>query len=275
MKENIRYFVQNKGKPFVIEISGKSWCDGSYIIQRDDPDIWVLEYIVKGQGCIEIRGEKFYPQVGDVYLLPPHIAHCYYSDDKNPWTKLFLNLQGRIVDGLADAYGLRNIILFPDVTSQISERFGQIYQMMKTRESEEEQILFRTEMLVHEIFYFLGNAGENLIKESEEIRKVKNYLNAHMSESISIEQLAGLIYHSPDYLIRHFKEETGTTPYRYLISQRLDAARKLLDNTAMSVGEIGEQTGYSDPQYFSNVFHKEMGMSPMQYRKRNERRKQK
>ena len=54
MKENIRYFVQNKGKPFVIEISGKSWCDGSYIIQRDDPDIWVLEYIVKGQGCIEI-----------------------------------------------------------------------------------------------------------------------------------------------------------------------------------------------------------------------------
>lgn len=69
------------------------------------------------------------------------------------------------------------------------------------------------------------------------------------------------------YLIRLFKELTGTTPYRYIMLIRVDEAKKLLRHTRLSVKEVGEQTGFCDTKNFITNFKKFTGLTPLQFRK--------
>lgn len=267
MKEDIRYFLQDEGAPFEIIISGRSWCDGSYRIFRECSEFWVIEYISSGMGSIEINGKVYYPQKGDVYLLPSGSRHCYYSDAKEPWIKTFVNFRGAVADGLASAYHLKGIVLFPGVEQAVAERFFQIYTMMQNRNLEDAFVIFKTEILIHEIFHILGQKIKSSIGISDEMKKIKDYLETHVSVSVTIDELSALIYRSPDYLIRHFREEFGMTPYKYFIEKKMEAAKTMLRDTSLSVKEIGELVGYEDAHYFSNVFRKESGIPPLQYRK--------
>lgn len=267
MKEDIRYFLQEEGAPFEIIISGRSWCDGSYRIFRECSEFWVIEYISSGMGSIEINGKVYYPQKGDVYLLPSGSRHCYYSDAKEPWIKTFVNFRGAVADGLASAYHLKGIVLFPGVEQVVAERFFQIYTMMQNRNLEDAYVIFKTEILIHEIFHILGQKIKSSIGISDEMKKIKDYLETHVSVSVTIDELSALIYRSPDYLIRHFREEFGMTPYKYFIEKKMEAAKTMLRDTSLSVKEIGELVGYEDAHYFSNVFRKESGIPPLQYRK--------
>lgn len=267
MKEDIRYFLQEEGAPFEIIISGRSWCDGSYRIFRECSEFWVIEYISSGMGSIEINGKVYYPQKGDVYLLPSGSRHCYYSDAKEPWIKTFVNFRGAVADGLASAYHLKGIVLFPGVEQAVAERFFQIYTMMQNRNLEDAYVIFKTEILIHEIFHILGQKIKSSIGISDEMKKIKDYLETHVSVSVTIDELSALIYRSPDYLIRHFREEFGMTPYKYFIEKKMEAAKTMLRDTSLSVKEIGELVGYEDAHYFSNVFRKESGIPPLQYRK--------
>lgn len=267
MKEDIRYFLQEEGAPFEIIISGRSWCDGSYRIFRECSEFWVIEYISSGMGSIEINGKVYYPQKGDVYLLPSGSRHCYYSDAKEPWIKTFVNFRGAVADGLASAYHLKGIVLFPGVEQVVAERFFQIYTMMQNRNLEDAYVIFKTEILIHEIFHILGQKIKSSIGISDEMKKIKDYLETHVSVPVTIDELSALIYRSPDYLIRHFREEFGMTPYKYFIEKKMEAAKTMLRDTSLSVKEIGEMVGYEDAHYFSNVFRKESGIPPLQYRK--------
>ncbi|MCI9632702.1 AraC family transcriptional regulator [Schaedlerella arabinosiphila] len=267
MKEDIRYFLRDEGAPFEIIISGRSWCDGSYRIFRECSEFWVIEYISSGMGSIEINGKVYYPQKGDVYLLPSGSRHCYYSDAKEPWIKTFVNFRGAVADGLASAYHLKGIVLFPGVEQAVAERFFQIYAMMQNRNLEDAYVIFKTEILIHEIFHILGQKIKSSIGISDEMKKIKDYLETHVSVSVTIDELSALIYRSPDYLIRHFREEFGMTPYKYFIEKKMEAAKTMLRDTSLSVKEIGELVGYEDAHYFSNVFRKESGIPPLQYRK--------
>ena len=271
MGEEIRWFATSKGAPCEIEMIGKSWCDGNYRIVRDvdKANIWVLEYILSGKGTIQnagSSGQVYYPQAGDIYLLPPGNKQLYYSDAQDPWVKIFVNCRGPVVEGLADAYGLSEKILFTGM-SDLSEKFQEIYELMNKRNLSEEFILVRLEMILHEIFRELGRRIQQTRGETDEIRKVRRYLDSHVGQLVSIQEMSDLIYRSPDYLIKHFKAETGMTPYQYLLKRKIQIAERLLRDTVMPVGEVAAQLGYEDAHYFSGLFKKEKGVAPGQFRR--------
>jgi len=270
LREEIRWFAASKGAPCEVEMIGKSWCDGSYRIVRNvsEANVWVLEYVLSGKGTIQNAGASdrvYYPEAGDIYLLPAGNKQLYYSDAKEPWIKIFVNCRGPVVEGLADAYGLTEKILFTGM-SDLSEKFQEIYELMNTKELTEDLILARLEIIIHEIFRDLGRRNQQVREETEEIRKVKRYLDSHIGQIVTIREMSDLIFRSPDYLIKHFKAETGVTPYQYLLKRKMQIAERLLRDTAIPVGEIAEQLGYGDAHYFSGLFKKEKGVSPTQFR---------
>lgn len=102
---------------------------------------------------------------------------------------------------------------------------------------------------------------------SRAISDIMRYMQLHYAENLSIEQLAGIAYFTPNYLSSLFKRETGQTIGQYLSRLRIQAACHLLRQSHESVQIIGEKVGYRDVRHFSKVFCREMGVTPSEYRR--------
>lgn len=112
-----------------------------------------------------------------------------------------------------------------------------------------------------------ATAYGQVIKEEEDvITPVINYIKEHLSEKISREQLADLVYLHPDYLTHVFKEKTGLSLSAFILKERLKQSKNLLRNTDKSINTIALDCGFSDASYFTRIFRRETGISPRQYR---------
>lgn len=103
---------------------------------------------------------------------------------------------------------------------------------------------------------------------SWQIRAAIDHLNEYYKKDISVNDVAESIGLSASYLSRRFKSETGKTVLEYLTDVRIGQACRMLEEDRYKVYEIGEKVGYKTSQYFSEVFTREIGMSPGAYRKK-------
>ncbi|WNR45505.1 response regulator transcription factor [Paenibacillus roseipurpureus] len=97
--------------------------------------------------------------------------------------------------------------------------------------------------------------------------KVCQYIDEHMQEELSREELAASVYLNPAYLSRLFKKETGLSISEYSMKVRMEKAKKLLSDTNDKISFVAEQTGYSHFSFFAKMFKKYTGLSPQEYRK--------
>lgn len=104
---------------------------------------------------------------------------------------------------------------------------------------------------------------------SEAAERASEFIRHHYREAISNEDIARAVCFHPNYLNRVMRRSTGYTLHGYLIHYRLHCAMRMLQNTALSVCEIAEQTGFGDIWQFSKAFRTETGFSPSEYRKMN------
>lgn len=98
------------------------------------------------------------------------------------------------------------------------------------------------------------------------MEKAIQYFNDNYNTEINIEAYAASRGMSVGWFIRCFKQYTGTTPMRYIVSLRITNAQVLLETTDYNVTEIGNIVGYDNPLYFSRIFKKQKGVSPSEYR---------
>jgi two-component system response regulator YesN len=85
---------------------------------------------------------------------------------------------------------------------------------------------------------------------------------------ISLYSTAAHVGISPNHLSTLFAQETGENFIEHLTRVRIERAKLLLKTTAMKSADIAGETGFNDPQYFSSVFKKHTGFSPIEYRKK-------
>jgi AraC family transcriptional regulator len=88
----------------------------------------------------------------------------------------------------------------------------------------------------------------------------------HMAEDFNLDQLAAQAGVSKFYFTRLFKNAMGVSPSRYLLTLRMDEARRLLRETKRSVVDIALDVGYANPSHFARFFRRETGLSPSDYR---------
>jgi len=98
--------------------------------------------------------------------------------------------------------------------------------------------------------------------------KMKQYIDEHYSEHITLTSLAHHFNISPSYLSLLFREHTSSNFIDYLTSVRIHRAKELLASSDLRVYEIAESIGYRDAHYFSAAFKKIVGISPTEYRER-------
>lgn len=99
------------------------------------------------------------------------------------------------------------------------------------------------------------------------LRQVTEWMTAHLAEELDLAGLADRVALSKFYFQRLFKSAVGMSPSRYHIMLRMDEARRLLRETKRSIVEIALEVGYENPSHFAQLFRRETGLSPSDYRR--------
>ena len=99
------------------------------------------------------------------------------------------------------------------------------------------------------------------------LKEAMEYMSANLAEEIGLEQIADEMQMSPSHFAHEFRNSTGTTPYQYLLQQRLEKAKGLLKTTRLPIQNVSALTGFNYPANFVRTFRQRVGKSPEAWRK--------
>lgn len=128
------------------------------------------------------------------------------------------------------------------------------------RSASREEACEVTEMFLSQM---LGKEEESV---HEIIAKAKYYISEHLTEELTVSNIAAMLYITPNYFSRLFKRVTKEGCNEYIVRKRIEKAKSLLETTSLKTGKIAMMVGYRDTNYFSLAFKKHTGKSPTKYR---------
>lgn len=98
------------------------------------------------------------------------------------------------------------------------------------------------------------------------LRRAVEFMRDNYDRELGTGEIAAAAYMSEFHFARLFKRLTGETPHGYLASLRVAAAKRLLAETDLAIGDIGGRVGYQSPSHFAKVFRGATGLTPTAYR---------
>ena len=99
------------------------------------------------------------------------------------------------------------------------------------------------------------------------LRQITDWLAEHVAEEFNLDRLAAQAGLSKFYFNRLFKSAMGVSPSRCQINLRMDKAKRLLRETKKSVVDVALDVGYANPSHFAQLFRRETGLAPSDYRR--------
>ncbi|MGF1482556.1 MAG: helix-turn-helix domain-containing protein [Cyanophyceae cyanobacterium] len=97
---------------------------------------------------------------------------------------------------------------------------------------------------------------------SKQLALVKDYVNTHISEPLSLDAIANIVNLSPSYFLKLFKQTTGSSPHQYVMAQRIKKAKALLSQTKLSIADVADQTGFADQSHLTRMMRRHIGLTP-------------
>ena len=109
---------------------------------------------------------------------------------------------------------------------------------------------------------------EEEIKNSKDlVSEINQFIHLHYRENIGRSEIGAAFYLVPEYLSKLYKKKTGMNLKDYINGYRIEQAKKLLAGGEMPIGEVAVSVGFDNLSYFSTLFKKSSGISPLEYRK--------
>lgn len=102
------------------------------------------------------------------------------------------------------------------------------------------------------------------------VQKAIDYIRSHLDKELSRTEIAEAVFLNPEYLSHVFRKKTGKSLSEFIIAEKMQVAQSLLAQTNTQISSVASQVGYSNFSYFSQVFKKHTGISPMEYRARQQ-----
>lgn len=230
---------------------------------------YVLGLVERGTRRLTCKGQEYTLEPGQLFLLNPGSSHACAQCGEEPLDYRSVTLPIETMQDLvADLARTRILPVFPVPVIDDPETACQLrvfHELMLTgggRFAKEEALL----LLMAGLLEKHGRLPPPAVPECRtEVDWACAYMEEHFAERISLEQLCRRVGLSKSTLLRTFTQARGLTPYRYLETVRVNAAKALLEQ-GVSPLEAAMQTGFSDQSHFTNYFTSFIGVTPGAYR---------
>lgn len=231
-------------------------------------DVNRFYYIREGGGWIHIRGKDYYPEPGQLYLLPAGMKLSYAPDTVNPLGKYWCHFSATVGD--VNLFQMLELPHWIPVEDELRLE-GQFKHLLELHTSTAVTAPLRIKSILFEIISEFIDQSESQLhlaatSSTSKINIVLSYIERHLAEPISVEDLAKLVHFHPNYFMHYFKSMMGLSPIVYINKKRLEKARRMLATTELSVSAVADEIGL-ELYYFSRIFKKQSGLSPTDYRK--------
>ncbi len=239
-------------------------------------DYYELYFLLEGSRAIFSRDKMFVLPPNSFCVFPPFFLH---KTEGGPYKRININISADLlkkeeIKFLSDCnkhFAMRLDGEYLSLTKGLLEEVSALKAMnSKDRKNYELSI-------VQTILYFLQKqnlqpipfASHSPIKDDNDpvVLKVIFYINENYQKEISLEKLCKQFFLSKATLCKRFKNVLRCSIMEYVFRVRLNKAKSLLSTTNKSIEEISFLCGFSSANYFSLIFKKEIGLSPLNYRK--------
>lgn len=260
--------LQSDEFPLIVNCSGNLQAKKAFstdnVHGRED---FYLLYMVQGRMTAPLGEITETVSDGDVLIFPPKFRYRYSYDGKEPMEYYFVHFTGSYAEQflVECGFGALPCLLHTHETVKIPQAFQRLFAHFSEKDPlQKHELACALERLLLTVAHSLlppktGGAPEKALR----------IIHTAYHTDLRIPALAKEENLSHSRFIEVFREATGMSPTAYLIRLRLHVACDLLKNTDMSVKEIAQSVGYNDPHFFSKLFKKHIGRSPLQYRERS------
>lgn len=230
---------------------------------------YVIGLVEAGERRLSCKNREYDLRAGDVLLFQPEENHaCTQSDGGALDYRGLIIPKSVMLAAVEKATGRRlkpeftENVIRDDETARALRRLHQAV-MREKGETDGEEALLR---LISILLRRYGQAEwVGAPTYTREIEKACGWIRLHFSEKTDLRQLGRSVGLSQSTLLRAFVREKGITPYRYLETIRINAAKALLER-GVSPAEAAAQTGFSDQSHMTRQFVSRIGLSPSAYR---------
>ena len=235
--------------------------------QKGRNDFYII-YMINGEMKLSLGENEYFFKSGQFVIISPHTPYRYSNLNGSHVDYYWIHFTGSHAKKLIENSGLSfNTPVEISVQDNIIRTFHRLFD-----EFVQPDELFEQSCSAHltTLCVRFARAVRGALKNDNKawmLAETFRYMNEHYKDNLTVSELAERANISCGYFRVLFREVTGETPVEYLTKLRLKNACMLLYQTNLSIKEIASQVGFSDQLYFSRVFSKYYGMSPLKFRR--------
>ena len=255
--EDSLYYLQHLG---VFE------CDTRYVVTHPYWESIQIMFIDEGELEVAFRDEMFVAKKNDIVILDCRYEHIYHAQSNFKFH--YIHFAGSSSFEYASLlYELNQSALLENAcTDTLNSAFQNLRALARSQTNAQNE--HRISVYLHMVLCELAESCYSIPATANElIEQSIRFMEEHITESVSLDEIAAHINLSKYYFNRLFSKHIGMTPHRYFTNLRIQRAKRLLMTTSASVEEVSAQGGFDTSCNFIRLFKQRTGMTPTAFRK--------
>lgn len=240
----------------------------------------ILEVVfgIRGRAELALAGHRYVVTEGDAAIVSPNLPHLERIINRNQgYHLLWVQIRPDRIAFHTSSYSqgnrfqlVRGAVIVPSgpigrcfeaAAEETTARKALWFSLVRARLSEAVALAVR--------HFETHGSGQN----SGQVRVgtvdiAKTFIQAHFSEDLTLERVAGSVFLSPNYFSSLFTQTSGMTVFDYVRRVRLEEAQRLLSQTKLPIRDVAKTTGFPTRSHFVRSFRKHAGCLPRDYRRR-------
>lgn len=245
-----------------------------------------LTLVMEGDISYQVNESQYQLRAGEGLFCNTNVLHSGHGFEAEDCSYLSITFHPRLLYGYSSSVmqnkymhhilkspSLASIRFCPEVEWQrvVLEQMERIRQLKAAEpDSMELQIQIALLTIWQQIYEHVGQeaaSGNENGRDTERIRQIMEYIQNHYAEKITLEDLADQIHLCKSESCRLFKRYMNQSMFDYLLDYRIERSLELLRQSGLDVTQISGLVGFANPGYYSRIFKRKMGCTPLEYRK--------